>query len=249
MDFVYGCRVDGAALPGYAADSWRRFAWTLSMVPKGPAKVLELGACPYFLTACLRTFRPEAQLRLANFLGSSGSQRHSQGDVSWDASFQEFNCEKDPFPYKSGTFDLVLFCEIIEHLVEDPLWALREIHRVLTPGRTLVLTTPNAVRLENCVKVMEGCGFMGPYSDNGTYGRHNREYSPGELRGLLEFAGFSVRELFTKDSAAPVPAPRMADLVRKMRGGDGLLGQYTFVRAVADQAPAEGRPAWLYQGK
>jgi 2-polyprenyl-3-methyl-5-hydroxy-6-metoxy-1,4-benzoquinol methylase len=47
---------------------------------------------------------------------------------------------KIPFP--SHTFDYVISSEVIEH-TPDPKLAIREVCRVLKPGGTLVMTTPN----------------------------------------------------------------------------------------------------------
>jgi len=44
-----------------------------------------------------------------------------------------------PFPDES--FDLILATDVIEH-VEDDLSALRELHRILRPGKFLLLTVP-----------------------------------------------------------------------------------------------------------
>ena len=41
----------------------------------------------------------------------------------------------------SRSVDLILFTEVIEH-IEDPLCALRNIHRILKPGGILILSTP-----------------------------------------------------------------------------------------------------------
>lgn len=45
-------------------------------------------------------------------------------------------------PFSKGTFDIVISTEVIEHTI-DPKKAINEIYRVLKPGGTVVLTTPN----------------------------------------------------------------------------------------------------------
>jgi 2-polyprenyl-3-methyl-5-hydroxy-6-metoxy-1,4-benzoquinol methylase len=63
-------------------------------------------------------------------------QTASSHRVSWAvASIQEI-------PVADATFDTVISCETIEHVV-DPVRALDEIRRVLRPGGRLLLTTPN----------------------------------------------------------------------------------------------------------
>jgi len=53
-----------------------------------------------------------------------------------------------PLPYPDGGFDVVVLCEVAEHLpTEIPVVA--EIGRVLAPGGHLVLSTPNVARLHS----------------------------------------------------------------------------------------------------
>ena len=53
-----------------------------------------------------------------------------------------------PLPYADAAFDLVVLCEVAEHLpTEIPVVA--EIGRVLAPGGHLVLSTPNVARLHS----------------------------------------------------------------------------------------------------
>jgi len=48
----------------------------------------------------------------------------------------------DPIQAPEGTFDSVIAAEVIEHL-ENPRFTVRELHRVLRPGGTVLITTPN----------------------------------------------------------------------------------------------------------
>ncbi|MFZ0660778.1 MAG: class I SAM-dependent methyltransferase [Candidatus Binataceae bacterium] len=52
----------------------------------------------------------------------------------------------DDLPFRDGEFDLVLMLEVIEHLPDIP-HALREVARVLKPGGTAILTTPNRLNV------------------------------------------------------------------------------------------------------
>src|SRR6266852_1573258 len=94
----------------------------------------------------------------ANFFGTperEGKQKvtiHSTGEAV-EYPYQQFNIETEAFPYEDNSFDVVLFCEIIEHLLSDPVHVLTEVRRVLKPGGDLVLTTPNVARLDNVRKI------------------------------------------------------------------------------------------------
>ena len=125
-------------------------------------RCLELGANPYFTTMLLREFA-NLDLVLANYFGasSSGGPTNEATEIEQAVAYRDgesgemtettlrsqlFNIEMEQFPYDDDSFDVVLFCEIIEHLTADPIASLREIKRVLRPDGVLVLTTPNAAR-------------------------------------------------------------------------------------------------------
>lgn len=67
-----------------------------------------------------------------------------------DITFKQVNLEEDKIPFDEGFFDLVLFCEVMEHLnllCVDKV--LNEIHRVLSDEGLLLLTTPTQGPLSN----------------------------------------------------------------------------------------------------
>ncbi len=70
-------------------------------------------------------------------------------------------------PFESETFDIVVSCEVIEH-VRKPEQLVSEAHRVLKKGGQVIITTP--YRLTEV-----------PLDSN-----HVKEYYPGELEILLE---------------------------------------------------------------
>jgi SAM-dependent methyltransferase len=242
----------------YWRQDWKRFVYTYDLVSKLTGSCLELGANPYFTTMLVRYFTA-LDLTLANYFGAhfgaSSAQTLSVKDPStgkrekFSLDFNHFNIEDASFPFPPACFDVVLFCEVIEHLQSDPVKVLREIKRVLKPDGHLILTTPNVSRLENVARMLAGANIYDPYSGYGPYGRHNREYNRHELTLLLEYCGFEVEIFFSADvheniSSSLFSVETMVPLVT-FREND--LGQYLFLRA-SNARPAKGRrPGWLYR--
>ena len=170
--------------------------------------------------------------------------------VDAEATYRPVNVEEDRFPYSDESFDVVLFCEVIEHLQTDPVAAIEEIHRVLRPGGRLVLTTPNVARLENVARLVAGANIYDPYSGYGAYGRHNREYTRHELHRLLLYSGFRSIESFSADvhEHRADSFVELADLTPLLQSRQPDLGQYLFVTAEkADLEQSGRRPSFLYR--
>jgi SAM-dependent methyltransferase len=261
FDFVTSIRVQDAPeeeMKAYGTHDFKRFVYTWGLAKDIKGQCLELGANPYFTTMLLSCFT-SLELNLANYFGQINgqySQKVSFRDIKErkalckEFEYQHFNVENDSFPYAGGQFDLVIFAEIIEHLLSDPCKVLREIRRVLKPDGTLILTTPNVARLENVARLIAGANIYDPYSGYGPYGRHNREFNHHELIELLKYEGFEPEEHFTADvhknnSAAYVDLNKISGLI-KFREND--LGQYIFVRAKnTNKKIGIKRPSWLYR--
>jgi SAM-dependent methyltransferase len=95
------------------------------------------------------------------------------------------------------TVDLAYSNQLMEHLhPEDALDQLRNIFRVLVPGGRYVIVTPNR---------LSGPWDVTRYFDRVARGFHLKEYTVGDLRSLLQAAGFrqvgayvGARGLFVK---------------------------------------------------
>jgi SAM-dependent methyltransferase len=242
-------------LDPYVHDALYRFIHSWQLVRNETGKCLELGANPYFITWLLQE-HTSLDLTLANYFG--GEEGTGAQTMSWQAgdsrksstfSFDHFNMEESRFPYEDASFDVVLYCEIIEHLLMNPVHTLTEIRRVMKPGGLLVVTTPNVARLGNVLAIADGRSIYDPYSGFGPYGRHNREFSMMELLHLLEFAGFEHESSFTADAHREdhTAHPKFAMAATLIADRPAHLGQYLFAAVRATKQPEPGLPASLFR--
>jgi SAM-dependent methyltransferase len=105
----------------------------------------------------------------------------------------------EALPFRDGSFDGVFLNEVLEH-VADEAHTLREVHRVLRPGGTLALMSPNrwfpfeghGMRLPG--RVIGVPVPLLPWLPRTLALRfmRARNYWPGELRRLVENAGLDV---------------------------------------------------------
>lgn len=84
-------------------------------------------------------------------------------------------------------FDIVICCEVIEHILDDRK-LFRDMFRCLKPGGRLILTTPNYYYRSSQAD-------MGPWSIEEDGGHVRRGYTPAMLRELCADAGFDVEEI------------------------------------------------------
>jgi SAM-dependent methyltransferase len=100
-------------------------------------------------------------------------------------------------PVADGAADVVIMSELIEHLV-DPDGAIAEIRRVLRPGGSLLLSTPNLAAWYN--RGLLAVGIQPVFSEvslQGVFGRpghvvagHLRLFTRRALTGFLAASGF-----------------------------------------------------------
>ncbi|MCB9883620.1 MAG: class I SAM-dependent methyltransferase [Planctomycetes bacterium] len=138
-------------------------------------------------------------------------------------------------PLRPRTFDLILACDVLEHVYE-PEALLRELHRVARPGARLVLLTDNAAspsRWKGFKRLAERIRRRAELAtalerirrSNGAPSLHVALYSAREVERMLERTGWRVRAVDTFPRLAPASwerllASRVAHFVlRRHRGG------------------------------
>jgi SAM-dependent methyltransferase len=93
---------------------------------------------------------------------------------------------RQPLPLESGEFDNVVMLAVLEHLPE-PEPVLREAHRILKPGGSLILTWPSGM-VDPILKVLHGLRLV---SDEMESDEHQKRIPIGTLQQILHRIGFN----------------------------------------------------------
>jgi ubiquinone/menaquinone biosynthesis C-methylase UbiE len=103
-----------------------------------------------------------------------------------NTEFLKGDAEKK-FDFNDESFDVVFFCDVIEHLNND-VHALSEVFRVLKKNGTLLLIAPN---IDTGWKRRQKNAGLFYFSDPD----HKREYTKRELEEKLKSAGFLIKSV------------------------------------------------------
>lgn len=142
-----------------------------------------------------------------------------------------------PLPLPEAAFDVVVAGEIIEH-VPNPDDLVREMRRVLVPGGTLVISTPNLVSWANRILVPFGIQPLGTETSSEiALGRrlkvlgqgnqvqgHLKVFTHRALGELLERYDFTVTERLGVPAFFPPPVDRVDRLFsRRVSMASGVV--------------------------
>ena len=187
----------------YVEQQRRRIAHDIDYVQKHVRRgenLLDIGALPFLLTGSLEKLGYDVcgvdiEPERSGFAGVI---------ANLNLTVHKCNIEVEKLPFQDKEFDIVIFNEIFEHLRINLIFTMREVHRVLRTGGTLMLSTPNLRSLKGVAnflcrnrsfscrgdvydeyKTLEAQGCMG----------HVREYTSLEVQQFLESMGFMIKEI------------------------------------------------------
>lgn len=174
--------------PSYFAQGRYRFLKTIDIAQRlNPKNILEVAAGGGFNGACL--YKPGRRVVINDLRISQDDVKHwSTGKNLTIVPGNLFNLDPDSL----GRFDLVMACEVIEHVAHgDQL--INHLKQFLTPGGTLLITTPNGSYFRSKLPTysqikdftaLEDKQFQ-PDADGHLY-----LYTSQEILNLLETTGF-----------------------------------------------------------
>jgi ubiquinone/menaquinone biosynthesis C-methylase UbiE len=153
----------------------QRFRAAYPHIRKG-ARVCDLGCG---LDAAFLDFAAE---RIAHGVGVDGQVRDGAGG-RWQRVRADI---RQALPLQSAQFDHVVMLAVLEHLA-DPELVLREAHRILAPGGSLILTWPSA-KVDPILKVLHGLRLV---SDEMESDQHQKRIPVRMLQQMLHRIGFT----------------------------------------------------------
>jgi SAM-dependent methyltransferase len=124
------------------------------------------------------------------------------GDLSIDESYEldlTRRASRDAAPIQRTNYDLVIFSEVLEHLMANPVEVIEWLLSLLKPSGYLLLTTPNMFSKHNMPVYLSYDNPLAPFAKeeervpNSTH--HLREYSHIELLRFVQAAGGETKAL------------------------------------------------------
>jgi SAM-dependent methyltransferase len=253
--FLASVEMGDASAAVYLGEHKQRLVRTLSLLPLGGPhrRALELGSYLHMAAVMERVLGYES-VQPAYYSASIGRDLKTlpiKGERAFTADIDLFNAEFHTYPYSDSSFDVVLCCELIEHLLRDPQHMLLESWRVLKGGGLLVLTTPNISSLTSVWAALDGRHSPQVFSRYPAKGNcdlpHVREYTPHEIVQVLRSAGFEVENLITERMRGARHGTWVLDILKANGFETSLRGEQIYCLARKKQPATIDRfPAFLY---
>jgi 2-polyprenyl-3-methyl-5-hydroxy-6-metoxy-1,4-benzoquinol methylase len=161
-------------------------------------RILDYGAGVGQLTRRLLNLQRFDAVSAADIMSVPGELH---GKVEWIE--QDLNV---PLPGHEDAFDVVVAAEVIEHL-ENPRFMMREVFRLLRPGGTAIVTTPNNESWRSLIALL----FRGHYMAFGEsgYPAHITALLSKDLSRIFKEASFPVPDFYFTDSGGVPGRPML----------------------------------------
>lgn len=153
---------------------------------------LSLTVCgPGLESFALQQWLPQVRLTEVGFCDHLPAGESESDVVSFDLN-EAYHPDRWP---ALGGQDVVLLCEVIEHLYTSPVAVLECLASWLAPGGRIVVQTPNSLALSRRLRAVLGrpqYGGITGFTPRGMNPNHFREYAPWEMEEAGRQAGLVV---------------------------------------------------------
>ncbi len=155
------------------------------VAPLAPDVIFDVGCGNGLQAEMLKKTMPEVIVRGCDISSAAIEKASNRMDLCYIC-----NIDNSDLPEDSEIYDLVLCVAVLEHLY-DVSHALKEIHRILKPGKHVLIQVPNLCFWKFRLEVLMG---KIPYILRDP--RHLHSFGKGFLIKKLEHAGFTSHRIF-----------------------------------------------------
>lgn len=156
-----------------------------------PLRVLDIG--PGYQTIMFRRLWPDLEIDTLGFPDDKFPPAPNEHRIVFDLNDAS---DQARWPELANTYDLITYCEVVEHLYTSPVHSFRFLAAGLAPQGLMLVTTPNGVALHRRLRLLLGRNPQELIREDLSNPGHYREYSRNELVELGRSAGLS--HVFTR---------------------------------------------------
>ncbi len=126
-----------------------------------------------------------------------GFAKDSQREFGQQFHFDLNHChDKSTWRNDIGTYDIILFAEVLEHLYTSPNQVLSYLDILLNKGGKLIIQTPNAAVFHKRIQMLFGKNPYMLISETRKNPGHFREYTKRELVSYARNCGFAIDNIY-----------------------------------------------------
>ena len=169
----------------------------------GSVRILELGA--FFGVNCMALRSLGYEVTAADMPEFMDQPAQIERYARHGIVIKSVRLEDFILPFDDDFFDVIIMCEVLEHLNFNPLPLLKEINRIGSPKSIFYLSLPNVAQIRNRISALRGKALgisiaeffmqLDPQSSEIVNG-HWREYTGPETREILERLGYRIEKQY-----------------------------------------------------
>lgn len=179
-------------------------AETLALVPQGTERILDIGGGTGDYVAAAKSVSTAGFGAVVDISPEAVAARRAEVDVSEVCDIERPG-ELERFIETHGPFDLILCCDVLEHLV-DPWRVVARLHAVMPEGGYILASIPNVQNYRVAIRALTGTWG---YRDSGLFDRtHLRYFSRRSAIAMMGGTGLSVAQ--TGCTYGPAARDRLA---------------------------------------
>jgi 2-polyprenyl-3-methyl-5-hydroxy-6-metoxy-1,4-benzoquinol methylase len=192
-----------------------------------PIRVLEIGAFFGVVSICLSKLGCQVTASdVPEYISMPEQQaRYAKHDIrTAGIRLQDYI-----LPFEDESFDVIIMCEVLEHLNFNPLPLIKEINRIGADGSLFYLSLPNQTNIYNRIDFLRGRSIGVPVesffrqldpADPEIANNHWREYTAADIREMLLPLGYGIKRQYFfslgETLEATSPRRRLAQLFYRL---------------------------------